>query len=60
MGFWPIAWQSPMLALMTSVNGLFTPYIDGVVNGKGRKTKRMKERETGKSTEDLQLGFLNN
>jgi len=30
MGFWPIAWQSPMLALMTSVNGLFTPYIDGV------------------------------
>jgi len=34
-----------MLALMTSVNGLFTPYIDGVVNGKWRKTKRIKERE---------------
>lgn len=51
IGFWPIAWQSPMLALMTSVNGFFIPYIDGAVNekvekvGKQRELKRQRNRK---------------
>ncbi len=43
IGFWPIAWQSPMLALMTSVNGFFIPYIDGAVNEKVEKVETIKE-----------------
>ncbi len=51
MGFWPIAWQSPMLVLMTSVNGFFIPYIDRAVNekiekeGKQRELKRQRNRK---------------
>lgn len=53
MGFWPIAWQSPMLALMTSVNGFFIPYIDGAVNEKlgkvGKQRELKKERNRKKN-----------
>lgn len=29
MGFWPMAWQSPIFALITSVKGFFTPCMRG-------------------------------